>query len=579
MSDSARNREIGRRRVLKLAGSGIVAGSVAGCAESGGDGTDGGDGGGDGGNGDGGTDTEGDGGGNGGPNPDYEVINLANQVVNTIDPHKATDYVAVASALNTYDPLIYVSEETVPVANIGTEWNVTDQGQTWEFTLRDDVTFHSGNDLTAEDVVYSMDRARSLQRGFSSLWEGFVTPGDTEVVDEQTVRFNLSKPYGPFLATLVMFFVVDSQVVKNNEESGDHGDRGDFGEAYLGDNIAGSGPYQVSQWDTGNEIQYEAYKDYWGGWEENQFGQARFTIITEESTQKQMMKAGEADMSTQFLSPEAYEEMSGYGNVKVPEGVINLQIFHLPMNTRQEPFDDINVRKAIAHAFDYQTAMEKIMPGSVPCQGPVPVNMPGHNENIEPYQQDLDAAQSFLEDAEYSVDEINQMGIEISYVTDFQAERRISLLLQNNLKEIGITNAEINPIQWSKFTERASSADTAPDMMNVFHMAKFPSPDSHTYLMHHPSAMGSWISAAWYTEEELTQTLEDARAATNQEERYSLYQEAQKMIADAYPSVFILNPPYRIALNKNLGGWTYRGVMSFQLRFYDMYRDGDGRAK
>lgn len=510
---------------------------------------------------------------------EHELVNLATQVIGTIDPAKHTDYTEVAAVLNYYDPLVYVDPETnKPTDFIATDWRVENDGQTWVFDLRTDVPFHDGGTLTADDVVYTINRNLSLGLGYSSLWAGIIEPGTAEARDDTTVAFDTTERYGPFLATLVQLFIVDSETVKANEQDGEYGERGDYGQAYLKENVAGSGPYTLASWQSGDEMVFEAFDDYWQGWDANSFDTARMKVIEEESTIRTLMQQGDADMTSQFLSTESYEAMDRFDNVRVEE-VSQLQLFHLPINVQKPPTDDINVRKAIIHAFDYETAIDDIIKGGARAAGPVPREMAGHNGNIEPYQQDLDAARAALEASDYTVDEINEMGLEQVFVANFPLERKIALLLTENLKEIGITEVENNPQQWATITDRAGNSDTTPHITHIFHTAKFPSPDGHTYLMYHPSSYGSYISMSWYSTDELQQVLEEARTTVDLDQRLEKYKEAQELIVEGYPSVFVANPPYRIGLNENLGGWAYRGVLSFDLRWSTMHRSGDGRAK
>jgi peptide/nickel transport system substrate-binding protein len=106
-----------------------------------------------------------------------------------------------------------------------------------------------------------------------------------------------------------------------------------------------------------------------------------------------------------------------------------------------------------------------------------------------------------------------------------------------------------------------------------------PSPDSHTYLMYHPSSFGSYISQSWYTTDELTSVLEEARSTTDLQSRLEKYQEAQALVVEGMPSVYIANPSYRIGINENVGGWQYKGVMAFDWDVHSMHRKGDGRAQ
>lgn len=508
--------------------------------------------------------------GNGGGTNDFHFI--AGQVFGTLDPAEQVDYTQGLAAQNLYDEFVTVDPESLePTAHIAKSWETENGGKTWVFTIRDDVTFTDGKSMTAQDVVYSMRRMLNMEAGYSSFWLDYLDPSNVTARDEQTVAFEFNQAYGPALATLVQFYIVNSQVVKENEKDGD------YGNAYLQDNSAGSGAYKLENWSQGTSIETSAYEDYWKGWDDNSFDTFRSTVITEQSTIINTMRQGNGDMTDQYMGTQAYKEMASFPNVRVPE-VPQLQLFHLPLNTQKAPTDDINVRKAIAHAFDYESAVNDIIGGGAVAAGPVPREMAGHNSDIQPMSRDLDKAKKFLDKSEYTVQEINDIGLEHVVVAGTELQRQVGLLNQAGLKKLGI-NVEINPQQWATITDRATSADSTAHMTNIFHTAKMPSPDSHTYLMYHPSSFGSYISQSWYTTDKLKSVLEEARKTSKLKARLQKYQEAQALAVEGMPSVYIANPPYRIGMNKNVGGWKYQGVMSFDWDVHSMHRKGDGRAK
>ncbi|GAA0215757.1 ABC transporter substrate-binding protein [Halobacterium noricense] len=554
-----------RRRFLKLVGAGSTGVVLAGCAGSGdqtnqtGDTTADSD--------DSGSSQQQNDGGDG--TNDFHFI--AGQVFGTLDPAEQVDYTQGLAAQNLYDEFVTVDPESLePTNHIADSWETEDGGSTWVFTIRDDVTFTDGSNMTAEDVVYSMRRMLNMEAGYSSFWLDYIDPSDVTARDERTVAFEFSQAYGPALATFVQFYIVNSAVVQENEQDGD------YGNAYLQDNSAGSGAYELENWSQGTSIETTAYEDYWKGWDDNSFDTFRSTVITEQSTIINTMREGNGDMTDQYMGTQAYEEMDSMSNVRVPE-VPQLQLFHLPLNTQKAPTDDVNVRKAIAYAFDYESAVNDIIGGGAVAAGPVPREMAGHNGDLSPMSQDLERAQEFLDQSDYTVEEINEIGLEHVVVAGTELQRQIGLLNQSGLSELGI-EVEINPQQWATITDRATDPEETAHMTNIFHTAKMPSPDSHTYLMYHPSSFGSYISQSFYTTDEITSVLEEARGTTDLQERLDRYREAQELVVEGMPSVYIANPPYRIGINENVGGWEYQGVMSFDWDVHSMHRDGDGRA-
>lgn len=550
--------KLDRRSFLTLAGSGAAA-TVAGCM--GDDTSDDSDG------------TEGsDGSGGDGGSGESELVYLAVDALAELDPGKASSTADMSAVVNMYDTVLTIQgEQNKLAANLGTDWSVENDGTTWVLNLRDDVTHHSGNQFTAEDVVYSLNRVLRLNSSPATPFKGIITEGSVSARDETTVEFNLEFPYAPFLSTLVRLFVVDSTKLQEDVNDGNISN-------YLNSNAAGSGPYTLTSATSGSELQLEAFGDYWGGWEDNQFDSARIRIVSEDSTAKILMQDGNADLTNKFLATETYNEMAGYDNVNVVNQP-SLFLWHIPMNTTKPPLDDIKVREAITHAYNYQTVIDEIMQGGAVAVGPVPNGLEGHNDELEPYSQDLDAAQAALEESSYSLDEINQIEMEIMYTSVVPRERPISLLLQQNLKEIGIENVTISDTQFSQMIERASQKETTPHFTQVGNGVNQPTPDGFTYGMYHPSSFGQINACSFYSTDELASTLEEARITKDREERLNLYKDAQEMIHSGYPSVYIANIPYRAAQNANLEGPGYKRMGPFHHSWYSYSRSGNGRAK
>ena len=293
--------EYSRRGYVKAAGATAVAAQLAGCA----------------GDTDNASDSSGDSSGDG-------LVHLAGKTLTSLDPHKAVDDFDVCTAVNHYDPLVYLDVGGEVRPHIATDWTITSNGTAWEFTLREGVKTHAGNEITADDVVYSTDRFMELGQGFASLFTGVVS--DVEKISEYEVRFNLEEPYSQFITSLVLLFVLDADEVRANEEDGD------LGESFLGDNVAGSGPYRLDSYTSGDEVSHVQFEDYWGGWEDQQFESVRSDIVQEASTQRQLMRSGEADISDPWLAPEAYEAMAESEEVTVPDGIIDNTLFCITMN-------------------------------------------------------------------------------------------------------------------------------------------------------------------------------------------------------------------------------------------------------
>jgi peptide/nickel transport system substrate-binding protein len=552
---------------------------LAGCSGDG-DGGDGGDGGTGGDGGDSGTGGDGGDGGDGGTGDGGGDVNslrgLVAKTLVTRDPHKVGDADTISLAVNAYDGLVTEGADGTIVGELAEDWRSEDDGQRIVFTLREGLKTHAGNDITAEDVVYSANRYMTVGTNFNSLWEGVLEPGDVSALSDREVEFDLARPYGPFISILILFFVVDSTLVMENEEDGEHGDRGDFGAAYLENSFAGTGPYVSTGFSQGEFYEFERFEDYWKEWGDDQFDEVRWDIVLESSTQRTMIKEGQADFSDIFLSPDAYSDMESSSAARVERNP-TLQIYEKIFNTTKPPFDDRNVRKAFAHAADYDTA-EELM-NAEPAQGPVPIILPEHNEDIPVMDKDLDAAREALDAASYSVDEINEMEIQFVWISVAPIEEQLALSLLEGIQELGIESVELVSATWANWVDSAASPDTMPHMASLYHTGNYPSAEQYLFGKYHPDAAGNYNASNFYHEDdELISTIDEARTEPDTERRYELWKEAQELAFEAQPGIFLTNPPYFIGLNENLG-WEYRGgTQGFQRRWYFMTRTGDGRA-
>jgi len=160
----------------------------------------------------------------------------------TMDPHAAFDVGRVAVRLNLYDGLYrWLDNPPVLTPWLAESHTVSADGLTYTFKLRRGVKFHDGAEVSADDVVYSMERILALKKGAASLLATMVAPGATKALDKQTVQFTLSKPSAIFMAVMPEIHVVNSALLKKHEKDGD------WGGAWLTSNDAGSGSYTLTR--------------------------------------------------------------------------------------------------------------------------------------------------------------------------------------------------------------------------------------------------------------------------------------------------------------------------------------------
>lgn len=533
-----------RREILKYGSIGAGAFALAGCT----------------------------GGGDTGEDEEEEAEDLVTYIggggMSTLDPASHQFVQTSVVSVNLYDPLLFVDPETQePSPHVATDWSVSDDGLVWEFNLRDDITFHNGDSLTAEDVAYSMDRLLGIGQGYSFLFSDRLSEGDTTAIDETTVQFELSDPLSVLPASLTRLFIVNKNVVESEESDGD------YGAGYLQTNEEGSGPYALGEWNQPNEeITLEWYEDHWRGWPDNHLETVLWSFVPEVSTVQTMFQQGDAHAVHIFFPDTTKREIAGFDNVRMEEVTEqSTNAYYIVQHTQKPPLDDVNVRRAVAYAYDYDSAINEILGGSQ-MAGPVPSSLAAHNDDLSPITRDIERAEEALSQANYSVEEINEMTIEDSYDPDLPTNRQAALLLQSSLEEIGIESVEIVGDPFPALADRVQDPETSPHFYHQFAPSNIPSANAFLNSTFMPSAHGTTNGGHWYSPEELQTLLNDAVAAPDLETQTERWTEAQEFIQNDHPTLNVAQLPVLFPMKENIEGWTFRGALGYDVYFNDWSR-------
>ena len=411
------------------------------------------------------------------------LVIASNQDIPNFDPHTATGYSASFFLRNVYDPLVRVSgnpPEAVPA--IAKSWSSSADGNSYTFTLDENATFHSGTPVTAEDVVYSFERALALAKGNSWMIRDIVVPGGIKAVDGKTVKFDLATPFAPFLQVLPWIFIVEKAVVEANLGE-------DNGQSWLLANTAASGPFTVARSQPGTLYQLARAPEAWqaGG---GNLSSVIWQVTRETATQRLMLQRGEAHIAVDLTSEDMDSLADEPGIVRVLEP--EYRTFSIKMNTENGPFADINMRKAISYAVDYQSILEAAGYANL-MTGPLPNGILGHNPDLEVYRMDLDKAREYL--AKTDMPE-GGFTLKMVHVSGLEQQRRWSLILLDSLKKLNI-DLEIMPLKWPDMVAACASPETFPDFFPVYQTANYGDPDNIAYAAYHSSRNGGWQNAVY----------------------------------------------------------------------------------
>jgi len=463
------------------------------------------------------------------------VLRLDEVPVGELDPAKASDYADSILMFNVYDTLV------APTAGkpgmqplLASGWTV--DGNVYTFTLRDDVKFHSGNPLTAEDVVYSFDRTIALGQGFSHLFVDSVEK--VEAVDGKTVRFTLKGPYAPFLSALVRLPVVDSKLAKAHQAEGKHGAFGDYSEAWLSANDAGSGAYAVTKQNPQEETTLAKFPGYFLGASAKSPDKVRFRYGLEASTARALLSKGEHDIASQWLPPEVAKALAAEDTMQLLTEV-GTNVFYIKLNTAKAPLDDVHCRRALTYAFDYATAAKMIAVTDTvslgnPANGPIPKGMLGSSTSVPDYAQDMEKAKAELAQCKYDPAETP---LEISWIAEVPLEERFALLMQANFSQLGF-KPEVKRVPWALFTEMVTKPETTPHISQISNSATTPDPDSLLFNSYHSSVKGTWQSPEYLEDAEVDKLLEAGRAETDPAKRQKIYEDLSQRLRDLAPTIY-----------------------------------------
>ena len=480
------------------------------------------------------------------------------QIFGTIDPAKINDYTEYMAAVNLYDALVTVDEGGNILPQLAESWEVSEDSSVFTFALNPNATFQDGSPVTADDVVYSVDRLLSINQGPAYLFADVLEPGSVEATDDNTVVFTLSQTFSPFLATMPAVFIVNADLVQEN--AGD-----DEGQTYLATNVAGAGPYMLDSWDRGSRMTLTRDENYYGGWHDGTIDEVRWIVTNDEATVRSLAASGELTMTSQYQATETYDAIAAMDGFYLAEEDTAVAYYY-KLNTQIPPTDDVHVRRAIACATDYDLIREIILPGGVLSTPLPPLFAEFHNDDIPAPTFDLECARSEVAQSRYAGS--GPIPLVHSYVAGTAFQEEIALLFQATMEELGF-EVTLQPEPWNRITELAGEIDTTPNLTQVFFGPTYPSPDSMFYTQYHSNAAGTWASMEWVLSDEVDSLIDAARATSDVDEQARIYRELQTLLVEIQPDTFLLTQRVRHAMNDCLTGFRAIPMQSFD---YDMYR-------
>lgn len=486
-----------------------------------------------------------------------EMVVTYQDDVATLDPAIGYDWQNWSMIKSLFDGLMGYEPGTTTLRNeLAESHEISDDGTVHTFVLKDGITFHNGREITAEDVKYSLERVtdpttRSPGAGFFGMIEGFDTwnagEGDglsgVEVIDEKTVQFTLSRPDATFVHVMALNFasIVPREAV---EESGE-----DFGREPVG-----SGAFRLAEWESGQRVVFERFEDY------HRTGvpkldRVTFNIGLDPTVALLRLQNADADVPGDGIPPAQFLQVMN--DPEQADNVVEggqLQTGYITLNTRMEPFDNVDVRKAMNMAINKDRIVQMINGRAVPANQPLPPTMPGYAEDYEGYPFDPDAAREMLAEAGYPDGFTTEL-----YVMNVDPNPRIAQAIQQDLSDIGVT-AEIRNLAQSNVIAAGGEEDQAPMIWSggMAWIADFPDPSNfYGPILGCAGAVSGGWNWAWYCNEDLDQRAAEADAMVDPDmldEREEAWRSIYVDIMDDAPWVPIFNEQRFTLRSDNVAG-------------------------
>ena len=403
---------------------------------------------------------------------------------------------------NVFEGLTRFASDGAVIPGLAESWDISDDGLTYTFNLRAGVTFHDGTDFTAEDAVFSLDRARAEDstNAQPSLFAGIES---VEAADDTTLVVTLAAPNGSFL-----FNMAWGDAVMVAPESADT----------LETNPIGTGPFAFAEWVQGDRVELTRYDGYWG--DPVALEAATFRFISDPNAAFAAMMAGDVDAFPNFPAPETLAQFEADSRFTVIVGSTEGETI-LSTNNQAEYLSDVRVRQAIAQAINRQDIIDGAMFG---YGTPIGSHFAPHNPDyvdltgFAPY--DPDAARALLAEAGAEGITLRLMLPPPSYA------RRGGEIVAAQLRDIGL-NIEISNLEWAQWLEQV-----------------FRGRDYDLTIVSHTEPMDIGIYARedyyfQYQNPDFNALMETLTATTDPATRSDLLAQAQQIIAADYVNGFL----------------------------------------
>jgi ABC-type transport system substrate-binding protein len=492
------------------------------------------------------------------------VLRLSGTDPVTLDPALASDAGSAEYIVEIFGGLVTINPQLQIVPDLAESYDVSQNGLVYTFHLRNDAYFHSGRPVTAEDVKYSIERAASPELasplalsylgdivGVRDKFAGTAKDiSGLKVIDDHTIQFTLDAPKPYFLAKLTYptAFVVDQQQIQANPRNWTRQPNG-------------TGPYKLKEWRLGERIVLVANDRYHLGAPHIQ----EVDYLLSGGSALTRFENGELDV--------APISVSDIDRARDPNSTLHplyhtspdFSVFYIAFNTKKPPFDDVNVRKALAMAID-RTKVAQVTFNNMllPATGIMPPELPGYTATDKTYPYDPAGAKAALAASKYgSADKLppitmTEVGGGAQAGIDTQA------FVEQWKQVLGI-NVEIQQTDFATYLSEQDAGQL--QMFNGGWIMDYPDPEDILDLKFHS---GSKLNDVGYSNPAVDKLVDAARTEADPQQRLQDYQEAEKLIIKDAAWIPLYFPENHYVVASRVKGWFEPPMVIPRLRFVEL---------
>ncbi|MFP4114613.1 MAG: ABC transporter substrate-binding protein [Spirochaetota bacterium] len=443
----------------------------------------------------------------------------------TLDPHRTTGTLTFQTTRSFYDTLVEPDRSGDLVPALAESWDISEDGLTWTFSLRDGVRFHNGEPLTSSDVRATFERLTDPATASPSAGE-FAAITEIETPDEATVILRLSEPTAPLLASIASGWgaILPASLVEQDHD--------------FGNEPVGTGPFRFVEWVPDSRIVMERNDDYWMEGHPR-IGGVVINIIPESAVQLQGLLTGELH-AVDMVNQQDLETLREDDDVYVQTDLSAL-VMVLAMNNERAPMNDVRFRQAVAHAIAKQSTMDIAYGGGEVVGTFMDVSDPYYVDLTDVYPYDPARSREILAEIGGSPTEPLVMSLPENY----QPHVRAGEMYEAMLEEVGIP-VELRLVDWSTWLNEVYRGSNY-DMTVIGHTGKL-DPDGRLRRYGTGETYVHWDNA------EAAALIDEARRTVDPGRRRDLYSLVLEMMAREVPHVYVGTSYRYLAMRRTVSG-------------------------